>query len=327
MKKRISCFTAVTMALIMAIIYVMPTITFAQTPGTLAGGKAYLEDTSFEYILTYTPSTNTISYTSNNPVDPSGSYNPEGFDRFCCYDYTFYNTLAGYIAVYVGDDYVYDMDDDWGIDIDPKYIMSVFFSFDENYPITDYFDPYLVMNYSDDYFASHTSASIKFTYTYDSNDPRITLTAYNPPAPSPAPQGGGQYYDNLMSALNNTASGTIKWDAGDSLPQEAMEALVNNPNLSLEFTFTYEGQEYTVFIPAGAMAKLYDPSIPWYGPAWLLKYFGSTTPGTGNVYVVQLNDTLGLIAAKFNTTVEALMALNPEITNPNLIYEGQKIKY
>ena len=52
-----------------------------------------------------------------------------------------------------------------------------------------------------------------------------------------------------------------------------------------------------------------------------------TQPGgeNGQVYVVQRGDTLRKIAARFNTTVDALLQLNPQIKNANLIYAGQKI--
>ena len=43
-------------------------------------------------------------------------------------------------------------------------------------------------------------------------------------------------------------------------------------------------------------------------------------------YIVQAGDTLSGIAKKFNTTVDNLLKLNPQITDPNKIYVGQKIK-
>lgn len=42
-------------------------------------------------------------------------------------------------------------------------------------------------------------------------------------------------------------------------------------------------------------------------------------------YIVVKGDTLGKIARKNNVTLSALLALNPQIKNPNLIYPGQKI--
>ena len=53
-----------------------------------------------------------------------------------------------------------------------------------------------------------------------------------------------------------------------------------------------------------------------------------TVPDTGSseVYVVKRGDTLRKIAASFDTTVDVLLRLNPQIKNANLIYPGQKIK-
>ena len=51
--------------------------------------------------------------------------------------------------------------------------------------------------------------------------------------------------------------------------------------------------------------------------------------GSGNAtrsYTVRSGDTLGGIANRFDTTVGALMGLNPQITNPDRIYAGQTIK-
>ena len=45
-----------------------------------------------------------------------------------------------------------------------------------------------------------------------------------------------------------------------------------------------------------------------------------------NYYIVQPGDTLGVLAQRFGTTVRNLQALNPRITNPNLIYAGEAIR-
>ncbi len=58
---------------------------------------------------------------------------------------------------------------------------------------------------------------------------------------------------------------------------------------------------------------------------------GSSNPGnnpppaTNGTYVVQVGDTLAKIANRFGTTVSAIMAVNPQIYNPNVIYVGQVI--
>ncbi len=43
------------------------------------------------------------------------------------------------------------------------------------------------------------------------------------------------------------------------------------------------------------------------------------------VYVAKSGDTMGAIAKKFNTTLALLIAANSQITNPNLIFTGQRI--
>lgn len=50
------------------------------------------------------------------------------------------------------------------------------------------------------------------------------------------------------------------------------------------------------------------------------------TDGGYFIYVVARGDTLKKLATRFETTVDALLKANPEITNQNLIYEGQHLK-
>lgn len=53
----------------------------------------------------------------------------------------------------------------------------------------------------------------------------------------------------------------------------------------------------------------------------------TSTPIRGTVwYTVQLGDSLGAIASSRRVTLAALLAVNPEITNPNLIYVSQRIR-
>lgn len=43
-------------------------------------------------------------------------------------------------------------------------------------------------------------------------------------------------------------------------------------------------------------------------------------------YLIVPGDTLGEIAAKYGTTVAKLLALNPNIKNPDLIFAGDYIR-
>ena len=52
---------------------------------------------------------------------------------------------------------------------------------------------------------------------------------------------------------------------------------------------------------------------------------GTTTPKKKQIYRVKAGDTLESIAAKFDTTVDDLLALNPNV-DPLALSPGQKIR-
>ena len=47
---------------------------------------------------------------------------------------------------------------------------------------------------------------------------------------------------------------------------------------------------------------------------------------TAQYYVVVKGDTLSKIAARYGTSIKNLLAVNPRITNPDLIYIGEVIR-
>jgi LysM repeat protein len=51
----------------------------------------------------------------------------------------------------------------------------------------------------------------------------------------------------------------------------------------------------------------------------------TTTAANARYYVIQSGDTLGTIAAKYGTTVDQLVALNPDV-NPSALQPGQRIR-
>ena len=51
----------------------------------------------------------------------------------------------------------------------------------------------------------------------------------------------------------------------------------------------------------------------------------STAPADAQYYVIQSGDTLGGIAAKYDTTVEQLLTLNPDV-DPNALHPGDRIR-
>lgn len=69
---------------------------------------------------------------------------------------------------------------------------------------------------------------------------------------------------------------------------------------------------------------LSNPSIIYAGQT--LSVTGGLSVGTAGVCVVEYGDTLSSIAAQFGTTVERLVSANG-ISNPDLIYSGQVLKF
>jgi LysM repeat protein len=51
----------------------------------------------------------------------------------------------------------------------------------------------------------------------------------------------------------------------------------------------------------------------------------TTTAAEGEYYVIQSGDTLGSIAVKYDTTVEELVRLNPDV-DPTSLHIGQRIR-
>jgi LysM repeat protein len=102
---------------------------------------------------------------------------------------------------------------------------------------------------------------------------------------------------------------TVQW--GDTLSGIAAQCGTTvyaiqaaNPGLGY---WVYAGQ--VLYIPTGS------PSYPGNYPP----------PATGSTYVIQVGDTLAKIANRYGTTVSAILAVNPQIYNPNVIYVGQVI--
>jgi len=104
---------------------------------------------------------------------------------------------------------------------------------------------------------------------------------------------------------------TVQW--GDTLSSLArlcgttVDAIrAANPGLGW---WVYAGS--VLYIPTG-----YTPDPAYYPPY---------TPSYGGAYVVQYGDTLGTIAAKLGVSLSDLIAVNPQIWNPSLVYTGQVI--
>lgn len=124
------------------------------------------------------------------------------------------------------------------------------------------------------------------------------------------------YPDQLLLLPGALVSGNNGYSTYIVMRGDTLKALANRFGTSMEVLISlnaditnanviYEGQR--VIVPSGNGV----PSTP--------------PPASGQFYTVQRGDTLRVIAGRLNTTVDAILKVNPQIYNPNLIYAGQVI--
>lgn len=138
--------------------------------------------------------------------------------------------------------------------------------------------------------------------------------------------------EHLKSSIALGGAQTVTWDQGTALPYDIMKTLEDNPDITLVFSYTYEGRDYKVTIPGGSAKAFID--IPWYGPVYLYVTYGmfdaqspiAALPTDEHTYTVVPGDTLSGIANRLGTTVNRLVELNG-IQNADFISVGQVLKY
>jgi LysM repeat protein len=75
-----------------------------------------------------------------------------------------------------------------------------------------------------------------------------------------------------------------------------------------------------------ANPEIGNGNLIYPGQSLLLPGAVINTDGGYIVYLVARGDTVKSLAARFQSTVDSILATNPSITNVNLIYEGQRLK-
>jgi LysM repeat protein len=143
---------------------------------------------------------------------------------------------------------------------------------------------------------------------------------------------GGSIKDALKSALISGAIGgvTAGFTGGGSFGENVSAAFAD-PGARLAQTasgfqstvtgggFTGEGNLFSSYVPTpgaevDAVVQTADPNAP-----------AAQSTSTAGTQQIQSGDTLSQIAADNNTTVQALMDANPNITDPNVIQAGDTI--
>lgn len=116
----------------------------------------------------------------------------------------------------------------------------------------------------------------------------------------------------------------------DAFVQQQVEAVAQNgtvtvfiwssPKLPQQYNDVYVDDASLVAIGQGEAPTAQPANTP--SPNDTPQPAATAPPNTGT-YTVQAGDTLSAIALQFNLTLDQLLALNPQITNPSLLEVGQ----
>jgi LysM repeat protein len=132
--------------------------------------------------------------------------------------------------------------------------------------------------------------------------------------------GGGSIKDALKSALVSGAIGGVTagftGDPSKGFFQKVGEA-ASNPGARFSQAFSNIGEG----LQSGSFQGFRDA----IGKDFQAVTDVTSAAGAGTTQVIQPKDTLSQIAQQNNTTVEALMKANPQITDPNMIIAGESL--
>ena len=114
----------------------------------------------------------------------------------------------------------------------------------------------------------------------DPKDPK------DPKGPKEPEELSDNYLDGLYKmiedAIKEGGPHTLYWDQGTALPYDLMKILEEHPDITLVFSYTYQGNYYKVTI-SGKTFKA-NPEYEWYGPLCLRMVFAKTSTVTPITY-------------------------------------------
>ncbi len=130
-----------------------------------------------------------------------------------------------------------------------------------------------------------------------------------------------EFSATLDEVLNAAEPVTVVYNDGPSLPNFVVDKIMTNPNITVVMDVEYEGEKFHFELTKELLASIYKPDVLWYGPRYLV------TAKIEPVYhTIARDETLNIVCGLYGITLDNLLALNPEITNPNVVYAGQQVR-
>lgn len=144
-------------------------------------------------------------------------------------------------------------------------------------------------------YAGDVNASCEPVTSYNGHIGRLSVNAYGNfavPAtssgsvPSEGDPAAKEFYaaiDNTVNAIGLAIQGfnadgtvnetrTVEYKSSGALSPKIIYALAHAENVTLIYTFEYEGIIFQSAITSEAAAAMYSPTIPWYGPCYIATF-------------------------------------------------------
>lgn len=141
----------------------------------------------------------------------------------------------------------------------------------------------ITFDYSISYLGSTYTGSVSIT-AYDEHDNlEIIYVVYGNIGAS----GYGQAINDLKNLIGNISKDStltgenrvVEFNEGTALPKSVISSLANSENVTLKFTFVYEGYEFCTTITSEDAKRVYDSKVEWAGPCYLANNFPTVWTG------------------------------------------------
>jgi len=172
-----------------------------------------------------------------------------------------------------------------------------------------------------------TTSTVQAAQPADSGATPAPVNPTPTPAPLPDNSGIGDLTAKLQGFISGTQSQIATLNAEYGKMNEQRQADLKSEMAAINSMFAAERASQTASLQsAGGPPRASSPSSSAAPPAPVQTPVNDPNEKYPTYYTVVSGDNLTRIANRYGITVQSILNLNPQITNPNLIYPGQKFQ-